>query len=92
MLTACFKATKIGFEFVGFYKIENEKKNRMSPVRIELATPGLQDQCYATELKGLYTRRGQTNKRQHFFFDTDYCVRSDEKNRRATSEEYFMFI
>ena len=33
-------------------KVENEKKKRqkMPPVRFELTTPGLRDQCSATEL------------------------------------------
>ena len=36
-----------------FKKIDADEKNTVPPVRIELTTPGLRDQCSTTELKRL---------------------------------------
>ena len=32
--------------------VQNQQNNQLPPVRFELTTPGLRDQCSTTELKG----------------------------------------
>ena len=39
-----------------FKKTDADENKAMPPVRIELTTPGLRDQCSTTELKRLWER------------------------------------